>query len=80
MPKLISVADRHWYVSRLLAIPGVLGTADGKWQCREIGQEVHQRFGHRGMVIVCEFIRDEFDQTTASEIEAAWDRIGEWLR
>lgn len=78
MAKRIPIATLHWYAARLLFIPQILRNDHGSKRCEAIGEEINRELGFEGMVAVCEFVRDQFDRTTGSWIEAAWDGIGEW--
>lgn len=68
------------YANILLSIKNVLDYGEGETLCREIGQNIYIEWGHQGMVLVCEYIRDKLgNRIQYRSVERAWDGIGEWL-
>jgi hypothetical protein len=65
------------YIERLAAIPEPLGS--DRATCREIGEEINQRWGFGGMVQVVDQLRVKYGATQARSIEVAWNGIGDWL-
>ena len=75
-----------WYADRIAKIPDVFeGT--GTTACQEIGQEIYDKWGHEGMVNVCEYIRDNLYTDVDSQhpkyaldssVGHIWRGIGEW--
>jgi hypothetical protein len=68
------------YSTMLKQIPNVLDYGEGEKQCRDIGELINKKWGMDGMVLVCDFIRDELhDRMTYASVERAWNGIGDWM-
>jgi hypothetical protein len=47
---------------------------------RWIGKEIHEKYGMRGMRLVCNTLREVLGSGPARELESNWHGIGEWQR
>lgn len=71
-----SKAEVQQYATRLGEIPKFnLDTQD---DVRAIGEEINERWGFDGMVLVLEYYRDNINRGNARTIEAMWSGIGRW--
>jgi hypothetical protein len=47
-------------------------------EARSIGEEIHEKHGHRAMVDVCDTIRNRLGYTPYRLLEYCWNGLGEW--
>lgn len=51
----------------------------GKKEAREVGIEINAAYGVGGMAAVHGIVDELLPNSAAAELEAAWNRIGEWV-
>jgi hypothetical protein len=65
------------YVSALVAIHRS-GRDMRCAEARQIGEEIHEKHGHRAMVDVCDTLRNRAGYEPYRTLEYCWNGIGQW--
>lgn len=66
------------YVTQLCAVHARNGSFSAADTSR-LGQEIYNKYGHQGMIDVCDNVRAVLGVGPARDLEYKWSGIGEWL-